>query len=139
MRKISVVLDSSAAKAMEKLQRINIATISDIVNAAVVAFCNSENPILWIEHTTYQKLKDLLLGQHNTVDNWCAQRSIDKRRLQYVCKKWDEGNTTIRGYGNLVQKKRDREDDRLFKTHTAWIAHCLCEEFPSIFSEASVS
>lgn len=124
MRKISVLLDDISSRKLEESMSVNNCSISDVVNAALIAFSNDKQPVIYKEETEYTKIASVI----GDVDNWCNNRNIDKSRLKYLIKRTSEGSTVC-GFGNTKNKWRDKQDERIFKTHTAWISHCLKEDF----------
>lgn len=129
MRQISIKLDNSAEQSLEKLLAKNDMTISNIVNIAIISLEKEGIKLELIDNNTlYQLIKTKLKEQNSTIEQYCEYRVISKQMLQYVCRQLDN-NKIIKGFGNYHNKWRDKEDGRLFKTHTAWIAHCLKEDF----------
>ena len=124
MRRISVLLDEITSRKLNEIIDENDCSISDAINASVIAFslCG-EKVISSVEN--YHKDVYKIIGD---VDKWCESRSIQKSRLRYVINSSHYGHTVC-GFGNTKNKWRDKQDGRLFKTHTAWIAHCLKEDF----------
>lgn len=127
MRQISVILDDKTEDALTMLLEENTATISDIVNAAVLAFSWEKQPVFVLEDNTYNKIISLLRDKNRTVGEWCIQRNISIERLKYLCKRIDNGHA-IWGFGNAVHKSRDKESGMIYKTHTAWIAQCMKDD-----------
>jgi hypothetical protein len=125
MRKISVRLDEISSNKLDEVMEINNCTISDVVNTAIIAFAQDKQPVM-VKNDTSEY--DEILAIIGNLDEWCAIRSIDKTRLKYLVKRTLDGHN-VTGFGNTKNKWRDKQDDRLFKTHTAWIAHCLKEDF----------
>ena len=126
-RKISVQLDGTAARALNEVLDINGCTISDAINAAIVSFSKDKQPVIMKEelHVVIVKIQE---SNWRTIDNYCDFRKIDKSRLRYLLKRTAKGHNVC-GFGNTVNKHRDKNDDRLFKTHTAYIADCVKKDF----------
>jgi hypothetical protein len=125
MRRLSVLLDSSAEAALLKLLNDNPATISDLVNTALIALAQAPQPVLqqasplWGRVLQGVKAKKL----HNTVQEWCDAWGIKYTTLRALITRVEAGSTVV-GTGGK-NKWRDKQDGRLFKTHTAWVADCL--------------
>lgn len=129
MRKISVNLDDISEKALEEIVFKNNCSTSDAVNAALLAYSMDTQPSMFLSAGVLEPLEIAIkTSSYNTVDEWCKDRAIDKVRLKYLMKRCAEGGT-VWGMGNTKNKWRDKQDSREFKTHTAWIAHCLKEDF----------
>lgn len=124
MRKISVQLDDIVSAKLNEVVSVNKCSISDVVNAAILAFAQDKQPVIYVEPTQY----DDIFSRIGDVDSWCKLREIDKSRLRYLIKSSNNGHTVC-GFGNTKNKWRDKQDSRKFKTHTAWIAYCLKEDF----------
>lgn len=123
MRKISVVLDHIASAALDKLLESNQASISDIVNAGIMAIAYDDQPVFPIVNEgLFEKLRRL-----KNITEWCKARGIDRKALYSLCQRVDQGKE-IRGLGDS-NRWRDRQNERLYRTHTAWIAHCIREDF----------
>lgn len=130
MKKISVNLDDIGEAALTALQSRTKQSVSDLVNIALVT----------LQHTDYNGVGDIMgssllyalqeaveASQWRTIDNWCRHRNIKKERLTYLIDRCYNGHTV---YGSGSKNRwRDKEDGRIFKTHTSWIAHCLKEDF----------
>jgi hypothetical protein len=128
MRRISVILDEISEKAVEDIIAKNKCSISDAVNAALLAYSMDNQPSMFIDQGPLVKVTEAVAKtEWGTVENWCHHRSIDKNRLKYLIKRCESGST-VWGFGNTKNKWRDKQDDREFKTHTSWIAHCLKED-----------
>lgn len=127
-RHVNVKLDDSASKALDYLVKINKRSVSDIINTALVCFSKTEQPVFF-DNSLYEKL----CSAHN-MRLWCAENQIDMMMFKYVCRVIEEGKT-IRGFGNKHHKWRDKEDGRMFKTKTSYIAHCLYRDFNAILSQ----
>jgi hypothetical protein len=126
MRKISVVLDSYALKSLEEMTKINECSISDVVNTALIAFSRDKQPsIIKGNCTPWGEFKEKV--GINQINFFCDSRGIDLARLRYLVNSVAKGGTVC-GFGNTKNKYREKEDDRLFKTHTAWISYCLKED-----------
>jgi len=126
MKKISVNLDDITIDALETITSINNCSISDAVNAAIIAY--SKDTCVTI-HSSPRPIDEIiaLLPEGVTLGDWCEQRNIDVARLRYLVDRTAKGGT-VWGFGNSRNKVRDQDNDRIFKTHTAWIAHCLKED-----------
>lgn len=129
-RKISVQLDNSADAALEYLMSTNSGTISDLVNVAITALAKNEQPVLNLNHSAWGDFKVTFMNKFPdiSITTWCYDKGIDLSRLRYLINRTAKGGT-VWGFGNAKNKWRDRLDDREFKTHTAWIAHCIKEDF----------
>ena len=124
MRKISVCIDDTTNQKLIELVKINDCTLSDIVNSAIIAFSMDSQPVMFVHKSKYDELVERI----GDVDRWCYARGIDKARLRYLVNSVENGHS-ITGSGNTKNRFRDKNDDRLFKTHTSWIAHCLKEDY----------
>ena len=123
-RRICVQLGSKAGEALDKLLAVNRCTTSDAVNAAIIAFAYDNQPTIFPP----VKPETDILEQIGNVAEWCNSRGIKRQRLVYAIRRSLAGHT-ISGFGNSRNKYRDKDDGREFKTHTAWIAHCLKQDF----------
>lgn len=130
MRKISVQLDNLAEEALKQLLSYNRCTISDIVNAAILAMSKDKQPLFHIDHSPWRKFKDKIKEEfpHIVLKDWCVTKDIDINRLRYLVTSTERGST-VSGFGNTKNKWRDKQDERQFKTHTSWIAYCLKQDF----------
>ena len=134
-KKISVLLDEQAYTALEKILANNQCTISDAVNVALSTLGNEDRPIFPNSDSPLGNLRMIIKNTSwNTVEEWCIYRGIIKVRLYYLLRAVKAGHV-ICGTGNVKNKQRDAIDGRIFKTHTAWIAHCLKEDFGLNLSE----
>ena len=128
-KRICVQLDEHAAISLETVRTLNRCSISDVVNAALIAFSQDTQPVMMLEPRALALVEEAVeQTAWGTVDNWCEARNIKRSRLVYLMRSASRGHN-VWGAGNLVNKWRDRNDDRVFKTHTAWIAHCLKQDF----------
>ena len=127
-KKISVQLDKMATDALEEIMAINKCTISDAVNAALLAFSKDKQPCMLIEEKPIDVVYAAMAKQGVDINEWCDTRNINILTLKYLVKRCANGGT-VWGFGNNKNKWRDKQDGRVFKTHTAWIAHCLKEDF----------
>lgn len=129
MRRISVNLSNQVEQTLNTLMKINECSISDIVNAAIIYFGTAEQPCI---ESTPDALRDLRKviseSKYKTFELWCFKRNLKPERVRYLLRNTNSGKR-VWGFGNSVNKWRDQEDERTFKTHTAWIAHCLKEDF----------
>jgi hypothetical protein len=124
-----VVLDRDTEKVLEKLLSINKCSISDIVVSAINSFGMDSQPCIIVPEDPLQSLRDMVSkSRWGTIENWCIAREINRRRLTYLMKGFLNGSK-VWGFGNSKNKWRDKQDGRVFKTHTAYIAHCLNEDF----------
>lgn len=130
MKKISVQLDLSSVRALEKIQTINRCSISDAVNMALISFAQREEQVINNEdESLYKKVTFQCLSKFNmSIKDWCLNNAIDIRKLQEVCRKISD-NKTIIGYGNLRQKWRDKNDGRIYKTQTSYVEYCMRRDF----------
>jgi len=123
MKKISVVLDDTAETSLNKLLEMNGVSISDIVNAAVIAMAFEVQPVFPDKPGgLYETLK-----HKRDLGVWCTLRGINRRVRWALCERVDEGKA-VRGLGDS-NRWRDKQDERLYRTHTAWVAHCIREDF----------
>jgi hypothetical protein len=128
-KKISVVLDTLTEKALYTLMDKNNCSISDVVNFAIISLNEKKEEIPTFGNNLLGKVKVLIKNSEwLTLDNYCEANAIQKARLHYVLRSIDSGKS-IAGTGNVTNKTRDKQDDRLFKTHTSWIVHCLNKHF----------
>ena len=128
-RKVSIILDKYAAYGLDVIIEANGCSISDAVNAALHAYSLNPQPTMVLDP---QPIKDVLhrivtMTNYGTLENWCNAKSIDIQRLKYLVSSCNKGKT-VYGFGNTKNKWRDKQDGREFKTHTAWIAHCLKQD-----------
>ena len=132
MRKICVNLDELGDEAITEIMRINKCTISDAVNIALVAFAkDNADPVMTNEDTPVTRLSLLCEIKLNmSLGDWCESRGIDKARLRYLVNRCESGGT-VWGFGNTDKKNqwRDKQHGQKFKTHTAYIASCLNDDF----------
>lgn len=126
-KKISVLLDESSTKALDSLKKEHECTISDIINAAIILL-KKENKITFEKRPRFNCENMFSESKFKTIGAWCEARNINPERAYYVLDRINN-NHRIYGYGNTKNKWRDKRDGRMFKTHTAWIAHCLEEDF----------
>jgi hypothetical protein len=124
MRKISVQLDEIVSQKLDETIKINRCSISDVVNAAILAFAQDKQPVILKPSTPTSEMFEVI----GDVDAWCNKYAITKSRLRYLIERTAKGHNVC-GFGNSKNKWRDKLDGRVFKTHTAWIAHCLKEDF----------
>jgi hypothetical protein len=124
MRRISVLLDDSSESALDKVLTINGCTTSDVVNAALMAFSYDTQPVLPASPSVVRDLKAEFRSHNIDIDQWCDTNHIKKYRMFHLVNRVARGGVVC-GFGNEKNKWRDKKDDRQFKTHTAWIAHCL--------------
>ena len=128
-KKISVQLDGMADSALKEIMTINRCSISDAVNAALLSYSKDKQPSMIIEQSPWSEFKLKFADVCNdTIAEWCEYRAIDIVRLRYLITRTSKG-CGVGGFGNKKNKWRDKNDDRQFKTHTSWIAHCLKEDF----------
>ena len=127
MKQISVILTDYTEECLNDILNKNICTISDIVNASIVAFSKEEQPPFIPDDSIYNTIVVRLNEKSQTVIEWCRNNNIDIQRLKYLCKRLDKGHS-VGGLGNLKNKSRDRESGMIYKTHTAWIAQCLKDQ-----------
>jgi len=128
-KKISVQLDNMADTALKEIMEINKCSISDAVNAALLSYSKDKQPSMIIDRSPWALFKEQFAEvSKDTIANWCEHRSIDITRLRYLITRTANGGNVC-GFGNKKNKWRDKNDDRQFKTHTSWIAHCLKQDF----------
>lgn len=127
-KKISVQLDNMGSQALDDILTVNKCTISDAVNAALLAYSKDKQPSMIIEPKPMDAVRSAIEAKFTTVENYCLIKGISKARLVYLVNRCAKGST-VWGLGNTKNKWRDKQDGRQFKTHTAWIAHCLNEDF----------
>jgi hypothetical protein len=124
-KKISVDLDIMQQEALSRIMDKNKCSISDAVNVAIMLLDNEEQPVFPKNDSLLTAIKDAVKqSQWKTLNQWCKERNIIKPRLFYVINSVSKGKTII-GNGNVKNKFRDAQDDRIFKTHTSYIVHCL--------------
>jgi hypothetical protein len=126
MKKISVKLDDATYNALMETRDKNSCTISDVVNAAILAFSRDKQPVMIIDKSAWESFRDT--HGKDFISKWCECRSIDQARLRYIINRTARGGAVC-GFGNIRNKARDAEDGRIYKTHTAWIAQCLIDDF----------
>lgn len=129
MRRISVVLDDVTEKALCQIINLNKCTISDAVAMGVLILAQEPINVMKILPDPMEPIIKALETHRPgmSLDNWCDCHNINKYRLYYLVKRCHNGST-VWGFGNTKNKWRDKQDERRFKTHTSWIAHCLKED-----------
>ena len=129
MKKISVILDDITEKTLNKLVKLNKCSITDIVNSSILAFAMDTQPVIIGYDELLFNIENAAQSKgFGTLDNWCQERNINKYSMRQLIKRINKGSE-VSGFGNTKNKWRDKEDGREFKTHTAWIAHCIKEDF----------
>jgi len=130
MKKISVILDAATERALFNLKSSTGSAISDIVNVAIISLEASgyRNEHEMPEQCLMRQILDKVIeSKWRTLENWCEAKSINKISFKRFIKRVSSGSV-IYGRGSK-NKWREKEDGRLFKTHTSWMAHCLEEDF----------
>ena len=124
---ICVFLDDYTEEALYRIMAVNQCSISDAVIMALGSMSVVEFPSMNKEPDPLLRIKQVIDDSHglwDSLDHWCEDRCIIKSRLRYLMLRIANGGTVC-GFGNARNKWRDKQDGRQFKTHTAWIAHCL--------------
>lgn len=125
MKKICVILDDYAENLLQERLDNHNETISDIVICALIAYCTDNPDVVKESHVVLDKIRS---SEYGSIAAWCEARLIKKKKLFYLLERTANGHT-VSGFGNYKHKNRDSDDGRLFKTHTAWIAHCIKQDF----------
>jgi len=127
MRTISVYLNDRTEEALDEIMQKNGCTISDAVSIALLTLAQEGSPIFTPTVTLWQKLKAAVqqaTGQQ--IQDFCHQHGIKLEVLRALCKRLENGST-IRGDGDS-NKWRDKQDGRIYKTHTSYAAQVLKKE-----------
>ena len=127
-KNISVHLDDYAEESLKRIIQVNRCSISDAVVSAINALGMEEFPCMEFDKTPMEPIKLAIEESGMSVEEWCQSKVIDIKRLRYLVNRCAKGGT-VWGLGNNKNKYRDKQDQRTFKTHTSWIAHCLMEDF----------
>jgi hypothetical protein len=129
--KRSINLDDRAETALSEILEINHCTITDAIHAALIAYSMSDKKTIFPEErdNLFRRLQEISLEKHKmTLEAYCNCHAIKIDRLKYLLRSTGSG-ASVSGFGNARNKYRDKNDERMFKTHTAWIANCLKADF----------
>lgn len=122
--RITVRLDAYAGKVLEELVERHKCTVTDIVNAALITAKDAQFTSLITEKTLLETVTIKLNEMGQTLESWCTQNGIDRRSLADLCRRVEKG-CDIYGNGSTGNRWRDKEDDRVYRTHTAYITECV--------------
>jgi len=127
MKTKSISLDEYSLKALENIISINNCSVSEAICVALITF-EKEHLEFKTDVKILDKIKKLLSSKNQTLEDWCNKYAIKKETVAYVCSSLDQGKKII-GYGNYKNKWRDKNDERFYKTQTAYVAMLIEKEF----------
>lgn len=136
MRTICVCLDTQGEQALQQILDLNSCTISDAVNIALMLFANEKTPLYIKTPSLWSTVKSKIYDTFGyTAAVYCYERGLNYVSMRALCYRLERG-ASVKGFGSF-NKWRDKNDDRLYKTHTAVITEQLRKDAIIDFEEYS--
>lgn len=125
MKTISVILDDYTEGCLEKIVDLNKCTITDAVSMSLVMMAQETKPVLEVTQSLYQIVEELLQKNlHMNLGEYC-EKVLEVRKAEVLALfRRVESGSEIYGFGSL-NKWREKQDGRRFKTRSAWVAWCV--------------
>ena len=119
MRTISVYLSDETEEHLAKIMNLNQCTAADAINIALRTLSAETRRVFTPEYTLWQNIKMAVINATGLeIREFCEKYAIHYPALRALCRRIEQGSS-VRGFGDS-NKWRDKQDGRLYKTHTAY-------------------
>ena len=124
MKTISVHLNDKVEGCLYKLMQENDCTISDVVNIAILTLAQEPKLEIIKPDTLWNSIKREIEEKTGiSIKQFCEEKQINYHSFYNLCTRLEKGSL-VYGFGGK-NKWRDKQDERLYKTHTSYIVHCI--------------
>jgi hypothetical protein len=118
MKSRTFQLEERTYKMLQDMSVYSGYSMNDIVHIALEVLHNETLPKAMIPYVK-EKVYAAIFKQNKTVENWCIENAVNIKHLHYCLRRIAKGHTLYDGDTN---KWRAKNDDRMYKTHTAYVA-----------------